>query len=208
MLMKWHLSACRTLQCHDFLNHPRPAGRSASGGLVAIAARALTLDLNALPARQEELRIGFGMGVGNNKKPLLLVHPGTGDDYEALHVRYAVYMNLALDGRPVAGNLGQLIVTGQRLVGMMTHGKASDTTLDESVGSVFAFTIGMDDIQQPTAKTRWTGRVAGVVITSRPAQNPAFELAITSVVGVLTDEGGLTYGQSLADLMTSLTLAG
>jgi hypothetical protein len=176
--------------------------------LGAIAARALTLDLNALPARLEELRIGFGMGVGNNKKPLLLVYPGTGAGYEALHVRYAVYMNFALDGRSAAGNLGQLIVTGQRLVGMMTHGKANDTTLDESVGSVFAFTIGMDDIQQATAKTRWTGRVAGVTITSRPAQNPAFDLAITSVVGVLTDEGGLTYGLSFADLMTSLTLAG
>jgi hypothetical protein len=176
--------------------------------LVAFAARALTLDLNALPVRQEELRIGFGMGVGNNKKPLLLVYPGTGADHETLHVRYAVYMNLALDGRPVAGNLGQLIVTGQCLVGMMTHGKANGTTLDESVGSVFAFTIGLDDIQPPTAKTRWTGRIASVVITSRPGQNPTFELTITSVVGVLTNGGGLTYRQSLADLMTSLTPPG
>ncbi len=175
---------------------------------MAIAVRTLTLDLNALPARLEDLRIGFGLGVGNNKKPLLLVHPGTGADYEPLHVRYAVYMNLALDGRPAAGNLGQLIVTGQRLVGMMTHGKADGTTLDESVGSVFAFTIGMDDIQPPAAKTRWTGRVAAVVIAARPAQNPAFELTVTSVVGLLTDEGSLTFGQSFADLMTALTPRG
>lgn len=175
---------------------------------MAIVARALTLDLNALPVQQEELRIGLGMGVGNNKRPLLLVYPDAGTDGATSHVRYAVYMNLALNDRPVAGNLGQLIVTGQRIVGMMTHGTADGTKLDESAGSVFAFTFGLDDIQPPVAKTRWTGRVAGVIIASRPAQNPAFELTINSVVGALTDDGGLTYGQSFADLMASLRLRG
>ena len=170
-----------------------------------IVARALTLDLNALPVRLEDLRLGFGMGVGNNKAPLLLVYPSADVGYEPVHVRYAVYMSLTLNGRPAAGNLGQLIVTGQRLIGMMTHGNAEGTRLDDAAGSVFAFTIGLDEIQQPTPKTRWTGRVAGVTIASQPGQNPPFELAITSVVGVLADGGGLAYGQAFADLMASLT---
>lgn len=172
---------------------------------MAIVARALTLDLNALPVRLEDLRLGLGMGVGNNKSPLLLVHPASDAGYEAAYVRYAVYMNLTLDGRPAAGNLGQLIVTGQRLIGLMTHGNASGTKLDESAGSVFAFSIGLDDVRQPAPKTRWTGRVASVTIASQPGQNPPFELAVTSVIGVLTDSGGLAYGQSFADLMASLT---
>jgi hypothetical protein len=173
--------------------------------LVAIVARALTIDLNSLPVRLEELRLGFEMGIGNNKRPLLLVHPASDAGHEPVHVRYAVYMNLTLNGRPAAGNLGQLIITGQRLIGLMTHGNANGTKLDESAGSVFAFTIGLDDIQQPAPKTRWTGRVASVTIASQAGQTPPFGLAVTSVVGVLSDSGDLTYGQSFADLMASLT---
>jgi hypothetical protein len=173
---------------------------------VAIVATTLTLDLAALPTRSAELRVGFGMGVGNNNKQLLLLYPGTDGGYEPQHLRYAVYMTLTFDGMTV-GNLGQLVVTGQRLIGMMTHGSAGGTKLNESAGSVFAFTIGLDDIQPPATKTRWTGRVAGVIVRSQSAQNPAFELIVTSVVGTITDTGTMTYGQSFADLMASLTPA-
>ncbi len=49
--------------------------------------------------------------------------------------------------------------------------------------------------------------MAGVIVRSQPAQNPAFELTVTSVVGTMTDTGTMTYGQSFADLMASLTPA-
>jgi hypothetical protein len=172
---------------------------------LALVARALSLDLSALPVRLEELRLRFAMGAGNNNRAVLLVYPAAEAGYEPVHIRFAVYMNLVVDGKPAAGNLGQLIVTGHRLIGMLTHGNADATKLDESAGSVFAFTIGLDDIQQPVPKTRWTGRVAAVTIASQPAQDPLFELAVTSVVGELADSGELGYRQSLADLIASLS---
>jgi len=175
--------------------------------LVPLVATTLALDLATLPTRSAELRAGFGMGVGNNNRRLLVLYPGTDAGYEPQHIRYAVYMSLVLGDGTTAGNLGQLIVTGRRLVGMMTHGTVGGTKLNESVGSVFAFTIGLDDIGPPATKTRWTGRVAGVVIRSRQAHDPPFELTVTSVVGTMTDNGALSYDESLTDLIASLTPA-
>ncbi len=140
---------------------------------MAIVATTLTLDLAALPTRSAELRVGFGMGVGNNNKQLLLLYPGTDGGYEPQHLRYAVYMTLTFDGMTV-GNLGQLVVTGQRLIGMMTHGSAGGTKLNESAGSVFAFTIGLDDFSRPRRRRGgpvvWLASSSG---RSRPRIQPS-----------------------------------
>lgn len=172
---------------------------------MAAVASHLTVDLSALPSRSDELGVRFESGIANNKEPTLVVFPGTDASFEPQHLRYAVYMYLKLSDGTSAGNLGQLIVTGQRIIGMMTHGSAGGTRLDESKGSVFVFAQSLDDIQPAETKTRWTGRIAGVIIRSRQDQDPAFELEINSVVGTLADSGRLRYGFSFADLMNSLT---
>jgi len=177
---------------------------------VAFAACHLMLDLSDLPSQSDELRAGFGMGVGNNKKPLLLIYPAndTNMPEAAEHVRYTVYMTLRLNDGTQAGDLGQLVVAGRRLIGMMTHGSADGTRLDDSVGSVYAFALDLDDVASAETRTKWTGRVAGVVITSTDDLDPGFVLDVTSVVGLLADSGRLTSGTSFADLLKSVTSAG
>ncbi len=166
----------------------------------------LKLDLSALPSQSDELDVVFGRGVGNNGKPLLLIFPVKDTVADPGHIRYAVYMHLRLSDGTEAGELGQLVVSGQRLIGMMTHGSADGARLNESAGSVYAFALNLEDIQSARPLTRWTGRVAGVVIHSREHLQQRFVLEVRSVVGALADSGRLSYGMSLADLVSSVTL--
>ena len=179
------------------------------GGSVAFVACHLILDLSDLPSQLEELGVGFKMGAGNNKKPLLLIYPA--DDAAiapvGAPVRYAVYMTIRLSDGTEAGDVGQLIVSGRRVIGMVTHGSAGDARLDESAGSVYAFCLDLDDIKSVEPKTRWTGRVAGAVITSKEDRDPGFVLRLTSVAGILADSGRLTSGASFANLLSSVTPA-
>ncbi|MGI9007647.1 MAG: hypothetical protein ACR2FU_15860 [Streptosporangiaceae bacterium] len=103
-----------------------------------------------------------------------------------------------------AGDLGQLVITGERLIVMMTHGSAGGVRLDERAGSVYVFTASADDLAPAAQKTKWTGRAAGVLIRSAAGRPPAFELEITSVVGALADDGTLTFGPSFASLLAAL----
>ena len=176
---------------------------------MAFAACHLMLDLSALPSQSDELLVGFGRGVGNNRKPVLLIYSANDTDKASIAepVRYTVYMTLRLSDGAQAGDLGQLVVTRGRVIGMMTHGSAAGASLDESAGSVYAFALDRDDIGSAELRTKWTGRVAGVVIRSRPDLDPGFMLEVTSVMGVLADSGRLTAGGSFADLLKSVTPA-
>ena len=177
---------------------------------MAFVACHLILDLSDLPSQLEELRVGFKMGAGNNKKPLLLISPASDPAAGpiAAPIRYSVYMTLRLSDGTEAGDVGQLIVAGRRVIGMVTHGSAGETRLDESAGSVYAFSLDLDDIKSVEPKARWTGRVAGAVITSKDDLEPGFVLRLTSVVGFLADSGRLTSGASFAGLLRSVTPGG
>jgi len=174
---------------------------------VAFGACHLTLDLSDMPSQSDELGVSFGMGAGNDGKPLLLIFPVKNTVAGPGHIRYAVYMNLKLSDGTEAGDLGQLVMSGQRLIGMMTHGSAGGAGLNESAGSVYAFALDLDDIQPARPKTKWTGRMAGVVIQARDDIDPRFVLEVKSVVGALADSGRLSYGTSLADLVKSVAHA-
>jgi hypothetical protein len=176
---------------------------------VAFVTCHLILDLSDLPSHLEELGAGFKMGVGNNKKPLLLIYPAhdAAMGPVAAPIRYAVYMTLRLSDGTEAGDVGQLIVSGPRVIGMVTHGSAGESRLDESAGSVYAFCFDLDDIKSVEPRTRWTGRVAGAVITSKDDLDSGFVLRVTSVVGILAESGRLTSGASFADLLRSVTPA-
>ena len=162
----------------------------------------LTFDPAAPPPESTALGATFRMGTGNNSKRLLLLFPaGPGP---APHMRFAVYMTLTGTDGTSAGDLGQLVITGERLIGMMTHGSAGAARLDERAGSVYVFTASAGDLAPPAQKTKWTGRAAGVLIRSAPGLRPGFELEITSVAGALADDGTLTFGQSFASLIDAL----
>ena len=64
---------------------------------MAFVACHLILDLSDLPSQLEELRAGFRMGVGNNRKPLLLIYSANdATTSPAASVRYTVYMTIRL----------------------------------------------------------------------------------------------------------------
>jgi hypothetical protein len=66
---------------------------------------------------------------------------------------------------------------------------------------VYAFTAGVDDLQPAEVQAK-RGKPTGLVVRSRDGQ---FELHVTSVIGSLDDDGMLTFGASLTDLLNSLT---
>ena len=168
---------------------------------MTFAADYLRLDLSALPLHSPEFGAGFYLGTGNNKKPLLLVAPGAGNSVVP-HVRYAVSLVLTVADGTVVKELGQLVATGDRIIGIVTHGSAGQVRLDGAAGSVYAFTAGADDLQPAEVQTKRQGKLTGLVVRSRDGR---FELHVTSVIGSLDDDGTLTFGASLADLLNSLT---
>ena len=168
---------------------------------MTFAADYLRLDLSALPLHSPEFGAGFYLGTGNNSKPLLLVAPGAGNSVVP-HVRYAAGLVLTLADGTVVKELGQLVVTSDRIIGIVTHGSAGQVRLDGATGSVYAFTAGADDLQPAEVQTKRRGKLTGLVVRSRDGQ---FELHVTSVIGSLDDDGTLTFGASLADLLNSLT---
>jgi hypothetical protein len=168
---------------------------------MTFAADYLRLDLSALPLPSPEFGAGFYLGTGNNRKPLLLVAPGAGNSVVP-HVRYAAGLVLTLADGTVVKELGQLVVTSDRIIGIVTHGSAGQVRLDGTAGSVYAFTAGADDLQPAEVQTKRRGGLTGLIIRSRDGR---FELHVTSVIGSLDDDGMLTFGASLADLLNSLT---
>jgi hypothetical protein len=165
----------------------------------------LMLDLSALPFRSAELNADFRLGAGNNGKPLLLLSPAADAAAPSPHERYAVYMELSGDEGMAAGKLGQLVVTRERVIGMMTRGSAGGTKLDDSAGRVYAFAASRDDLRPAEAETNRKGSPTKVLIRSRDGQYPGFTLRVTSVVGILDDRGQLVYQPSLADLLAALS---
>jgi hypothetical protein len=172
---------------------------------VTFTASQLMLDLSALPFHSAELRADFRLGAGNNRKPLLLLSPAADAAAPSPHERFAVYMELSGEDGTAAGKLGQLVVTRERVIGMMTRGTAGGTRLDDSAGCVYAFAVSRDDLRPAEAETNRKGSPVKALIRSRDGQYPGFTLRVTSVVGTLDDRGHLIYQPSLADLLLALS---
>jgi hypothetical protein len=65
-------------------------------------------------------------------------------------------MALSLDGATFAGNFGQLVVTDERVLGMVTRGSVGKDRLDVDKRSVSAFTAGRGNcwLQQSSLLSR------------------------------------------------------
>jgi hypothetical protein len=173
--------------------------------LVTFTTSHLMLDLSALPFHSAELNADFRLGTGNDGKPLLLLSPASVAAATSPHERFAVYMELSGDDGTAAGKLGQLVVTAERVIGMMTRGSAGRTKLDDSAGCVYVFAARRDDLRPAEAETNRKGSPTKALIRTRDGHDPGFTLRVTSVVGTLDDRGQLVYQPSLADLLVSLS---
>jgi hypothetical protein len=147
------------------------------------------LDLTALPANAEKQRVRFDTQVVNGKNRLLMMYPASGQGFEPTYVRYMVGMTLRLGDGTTAQQQGQLIVTGQRLLGMFTSGSVGNKQLNGQAGSIFVFTIDLDDIDVITPKTNRRGKPVEATLSSRDDLDPWFVLHIITVAASLKNDG-------------------
>lgn len=169
------------------------------------AADHLKLDLQALPWSSDRLGAAFYLGTGNNTRPLLMMKPAAGQLTERRQLRYAADVILTLADGTVVRNLAQLVVTAERLLGMVIRGSAGSSKLDAGAGEVFAFSASLRETAPPTGKKNWRGAVTRVTVRPADGLPKDFVLAVNSVIGKLDDEGTLTFGASLAELIPVLT---
>jgi len=159
---------------------------------MAVVTDKYKLDLMSLPARDERLRIRFNSQIINGKNRLLLLYPLSDRNVEPSFVRYAVGMTLKLGDGIAVGQQGQLIVTGQRLLGMFTDGAVGGQPLNGQAGSVFAFSLDLDDVDSVTPKSNWRGKPVEAIVSSREDLDPWFVLHVFTVAALVKSDGTAT----------------
>src|SRR2546427_9489624 len=90
-------------------------------------------------------------------------------------------MKLQLGDGTVPWGLAQIVVTGQRLIGMITDGSVGKAVLKESAGSVYAFALDLDDFGPVEIKKNWRGKPVEALILSKEGQSPVFGMGVLSV---------------------------
>ena len=85
------------------------------------------IDRAKLPSKVDDLRIRFVSQLVNGKNTLLLLYPNSEPGAEPVYVRYAGGIKLGLGDGTVAEGIGQIVVTGKRLIGMITDGSVGKT---------------------------------------------------------------------------------
>ena len=169
-----------------------------------------TLNRRDLPAKADKLRVRFVPQLVNNKNTVLMLYPNSEPGFEPSYVRYAVWMKLGhlrLDDSTVtlAQGFGQLVVTGQQLLGLPTDPSVGKAVLKESAGtgSVYAFALDLDDCDPVEIKRNWRCKPGEAVIESKDNQNPAFRLGVLSV-GLLVKDDGPVIRTSLPAFLEQL----
>src|SRR6266516_1910113 len=97
-----------------------------------------------------------------------MLYPNSEPGFESSYVRYAVGMTLRLGDGTVAEGAGQIVVTGQRLIGMITDGTVGKAALKEiaGAGSVYAFAFDWDDCDPVEIQKNWRGKpVSGRIMS-------------------------------------------
>jgi hypothetical protein len=163
-----------------------------------------------LPAKSDELRVRFVPQLVNRQNTLLVLYPNSEPGFEPLYVRYVVRITLALGDGTVAKGLAQIVVTGQRLLGMITEGSAGKTILKESAGSVYAFALDLDDLEPVEIQKNWLGKPVSVRIMSKEGQGPPLAMYAVRVhdVFALVEDDGQAVRTSLPAFLERLTSEG
>jgi hypothetical protein len=157
---------------------------------VSIVTRKYSVDLASLPKADPDLVIQIERTSVNGNE-ILLLSKNSDDGVEPLQVRFATGMVLNLADGTTVGTQGQLVITGERVLGLITDGKVGDDVINESIGSIFTFVFDLDDIGQIESKSNWRGKPVELVFHSKENQSPIFSLQVFSVVAVLKSDGSL-----------------
>jgi len=103
-------------------------------------------------------------------------------------------MTLRLGDGTVAEGAGQIVVTGQRLIGMITDGTVGKAALKEiaGAGSVYAFAFDWDDCDPVEIQKNWRGKPVSGRIMSKEGQSPVFGIQVIMVSFLVKDDGQVT----------------
>ncbi len=179
---------------------------------MALKTASLTIDRSRLPQKWDDLGIRFELhSVAKIKadgpaRDMVLLRPAgallraesaVGPEPRWNHILCGIRMK-ALDGTDVQG-AGQLIITGQRFIGMVDSGTAAGgrKLSTNTTGAAFCFTFRRDDVYQPEiTKHRLTP--SDFAFRSKEPQPVAFRLQVFSAVAyVANDKMGYWYDKNM-----------
>jgi len=136
-----------------------------------------------------------------------MLYPASSKGYEPFYRRFAVGMDIKIGAGTTAIGKGQLVVTGERLLGVLTLGDADGRALDEASGSIYVFSIDLDDIVTTTNKANWRGKAVEAVFASTEEADPWFVLHVFVVAASVTN-AGQAAPSSMPALLANLTPGG
>lgn len=170
------------------------------------------LDRAKLPAEADDVRARFVAQRVNTKSGMLVLYPLSEQGADASYVRFAgdiEFRHVEMRDQTLirARGLGQLVVTRQRILGVITDGALGETVLDEDAGSVYAFSVDLDDCRPPQSTTNWRGKPTETVIASKPGPNPPFGLKVSSIDLVIANDGQVRRS-AIPDLIQQLAPGG
>ncbi|HTW06413.1 MAG TPA: hypothetical protein VME46_02830 [Acidimicrobiales bacterium] len=165
---------------------------------MALKVARLTLNRAAMPQKCNELGIRFERQsvamIKGNLTEMILLRPATSLLPEGEAVGPEPRFNLVVCGMhlksgdgTVAQGSGQLVITAQRLLGMINNGTATGSNpLSSSSGSVFCFSIGRDDIYAPDV-TKRRFKPSDYGFRAREEQTPSFYLTVFSAMASIAN---------------------
>ena len=162
--------------------HVRPKAR--------FAAKPLTVDATAGSTDVADLAIRLQAGEATPTGQLIL-HSALNEDDAS---RYVCEMELRSGGGLVAAGTAQLMITRQRILGLIVGGSAGDPRR-----SGHCFAIDRELGLEFRIKMNWRDRPANIAIRPKRSEDADFSLLIGSLSLVLEDDGG-TRRATLNDL--------
>lgn len=167
------------------------------GRTMPLVAALYKIDRSTLPMTAEDLRASFNLQRRGKEDRALVLYPESGAELSC--VRYFTMMefrHVILNGEGgtlfAAGGIGQIVITSQRIIGMITVGRAGTDELKEAAGSVYGFSLDFDELRPVTSKKNWLGRPTEVAIASRIGLSPPFGLRLDAVMSLISNDGQLS----------------
>jgi hypothetical protein len=160
---------------------------------MALRTKTYTLDAGAEPHIDSELGIRLARGPVNDRT-LLSLHPHGNN--EPKYRRFVVGI-LALT-RENAGYLdtikgqGQIVLTGHRILGLVTDGMHNAEALSEATGRVAGFSFSRKDIASADFPTNWRGSPKRVIIGMSSTNSRPLDIALDIQVVVVAIANGKT----------------
>lgn len=159
----------------------------------------------SFPSRAESIGAYFEETNVGGQHRTLITYPQTSRYEEPTFVRYACglrFQSTQGERAYTAGDLGQVVLSERRILGIVTEGTAADRTLSLANRTVFGFSIERTEFRTPEPKTNWRGKPVAVTIRAENAAEP-YLLQVFSVVATINNDGQ-GVGDSIESFLRTL----